>query len=149
MAKAKEPDLILDLPVSFGTCSTGKKTCRVGVTADRSKLKIGVADKTFCDRRLTLTIFANGPGDQQGQARLDGMDESIEMVGVADVKGFGVHSQTITFGLTFNSVEIKKTCIAAKMMFADFAGREGRLMIAGVGPIPEEEKSTSSDDDDS
>ena len=140
MAKKKEETLevMLDLPVSFGTVSSGKKTSRVGVTVDRSNLKINVADKHFCDRRLTLTIFANAAGDQQGQGRFDTMDESIELVGVADVKGYGVHSKTITFGLTFNGVELRKTCAKAGITFADFAGREGRLMIASMEDIPDD-----------
>lgn len=142
MAKKKEAALELDLPVSFGGISFGKKTARVGLSVDREHLKIGVADKTFCDRRLTVTIFANGNGDSPGQGRLDGMEDSLELVGIADVKGFGVHADNIGFGLTFNVQEIRRTCSASGVQFQDFAGREGRLMIAEIGDIPEAEKAS-------
>lgn len=141
MAKipAKEANL-LDLPVSFGSVSFGKKTASVGVSVDREHLKIPVADRTFCDRRLTVTIFANGKNDQQDQKLLAGMEDDIELIGVADVKGFGVHSTNIGFGLTFNINELNKTLAKNGVRFSDFAAREGRLMIAEVGEIPEADK---------
>lgn len=140
--KAEE---MMHLPVSFGSVSSGKKTCRVGINVDREHIKLPLADQTFCDRRLTVTIVANANGDQPGQGRLDGMDDSLELIGVADVKGFGVHATTIGFGLTFNKQELRKAFTKTGVQFADFAAREGSLMIAEVGEIPEEDKTNAED----
>lgn len=140
MAKPKEESL-LDLPVQFGGTSSGKKTVRVGITVDREHLKLPKADSTLCDRRLTVTIFANAQGDQPGQKRLPGMEDDLELTGVADVKAFSVHSTTITFGLTFNRAEVRKATAKKGVQFSDFSAREGRLMIADVSDIPEPEKS--------
>ena len=147
MAKKKNDDL-LDLPVSFGSVSSGKKTCRVGITVQRDFLKLPMADKTLCDRRLTVTIVANATGDQPGQGRLDGMDDNLELCGVADVKGFAVHATTIGFGLTFNKQELRAAFTKTGVQFADFAAREGRLMVAEIGDIPEEDKEADAPDDD-
>ncbi len=137
---AKKKSFVLDLPVAFGSVSFGKKTARVGINVSRDELKLGVADKTFCDRRLTVSISAAANGDQAGQGRLEGMDESLTLESVADVKGFGVHAATIGFGLTFNIVELKRIAEATGTHFNDFAGREGRLQIEDIGEIPEAEK---------
>lgn len=131
---------LIDMPVSFGGVSFGKKTARVGLTVEREHCKIKLADETFCDRRLTVTIFANGKDDQKGQGRLEGMEDDIELIGIADVKGFSVHSQAIGLGLTFNINELNKTLVKTGVRFSDFAAREGRLMIADVAEIPDEEK---------
>ena len=146
MAKKKEASL-LDLPCSFGNVSFGKKTARVSVTVDREELKLAVADKNLCDRRLMLTIHADGNGDQEGQGRLQGMEDDLDITGSADVKGFGVHSTTISFGLTFNSVEMKKTAAATGIQFNDFAGRNGRVMVAQVDEIPADEGSDESEEE--
>lgn len=142
IAKPKEQELI-ELPVSFGSVSSGKKTCRVGINVEREHLKLGLADQTLCDRRLTVTIVAQANGDQRGQKRLEGMEDDLELCGVADVKGFGVHATTIGFGLTFNKQELRRAFTKTGVQFADFAAREGRLMIAEVGDIPEAEKGGS------
>ena len=148
MAKKKTEESLLDLPASFGSVSFGKKTARVGLTVEREHINLSTADKTLCYRRLTVTIFANGEGDQPGQQRLAGMDDNLELVGVADVKSFGVHSTTISFGLTFNSKEIKRTTAKTGIQFNDFAAREGRLMIAQVDEIPEDEKKADDEEGD-
>ena len=134
---------MMDLPVSFGSVSFGRKTVRIGITVDRNELKLPVADKTFCDRRLTTEIFAAAAGDQVGQGRLEGMDESLELTGVADVKSFGVHATTFTFGLTFNTKELRRS----KVSLSDFAAREGRLMIQSIDEIPEAEKGEEGSDE--
>lgn len=142
---AKKTENLLDLPVSFGSVSFGKKTARVGVNVEREHLKIAVADKNLCDRRLSLTIVANGSGDQPGQKRLEGMEEELELTGVADVKGFGVHSTTIGFGLTFNANEMNRIALSTGIHLNHFAAREGRLMIVSVEEIPEDEETEEDD----
>jgi hypothetical protein len=146
MAKKAKEEMLLDLPVSFQGTSCGKKTARVGISIARGEIKITEADKTFCDRRLTVTIFADGKDDQRGQGRLAGMEDNLELVGVADVKSFSVHSETFTLGLTFNRIEMEKVKAATGVSFADFASREGRLMIASVAEIPEAEKNGEEDE---
>lgn len=137
--------MILNFPVTYGGVSFGKKTARIGLTVSRDDLKIGVADKNLCDRRLELIIKASGNGDQEGQGRLEGMEDDLVLAGVADVKGFGVHAEHISFGLTFNVKALKTASAAGESRLDDFASREGRLQIVGVETIPEEEKHKNGD----
>jgi hypothetical protein len=130
MAKAES---ILDLPVSFGGVSFGDKTARVGVTVERQHLKIGQADKSLCDKRLTGTIRSK-PSDDDGQGRFDGMDDELKVNGTFDVKGFRVASNEISFGLTFAIKDLDRATLS------EFPKRSGRLLIRDVEEIPEEEK---------
>lgn len=136
----RQPQSLLDLVAQFGSVSFGKKTARIGVTVERDDLSLAKADDNLCDRRLSLTIHANGNGDQPGQGRLEGMEDDLDITSVADVKGFNVHSTTISFGLTFNVNELKKLAASSGVQFNDFAARAGRVMIAEVDEIPEDEE---------
>lgn len=147
MARRSSSDK-LELACSFGGVSFGKKTARVGVTVERNLLSLTKANDHFCDRRLTVAIQAKPMGDQPGQGRLAGMDDDIELEGVADVKGFGVHSTTINFGLTFNAKELKTVAANTGVQFNDFAAREGTLTITSVSAIPEEEKNGEAEEED-
>lgn len=133
---SKKKAAMIELPISYGSVNFGKKTAGVTVSATRDNLKIGVADKNFCDRRLTVRIVATPIGDQPGQGRFDGMDESIELSAVVDVKSFKVSAEKIGFGLTFN----KKDAANGQTHLNEFAGREGMLYVDDVNDIPEEEK---------
>ena len=130
---------VLKIPCAFGGVSSGKKSTRIGISVPRAELNLSTADKTFCDTRLRLTIKASGNGDQEGQGRLAGMEDDLSVSGTADVKGFAVHTETITFGLTFNRKELRGACEAEKIEAADFAAREGSLIVEDVGEIPEAE----------
>lgn len=144
MAKKRPQDNgHLELPVSYGGVSFGKKTARVGCTIDRGLLSLNKANEHFCDTRLSITIKANPQGDQPGQGRLAGMDDTLELKGSADVKGFGVHTGTISFGLTFNTAELRTSGIR----FQDFAAREGSIVITEVGTIPEGESDEEGGDE--
>lgn len=130
----------IKLPVTFGGVSFNKKTARIGITVSRDDLALGAADDNFCDRRLTVVINASANGDQRDQARLPGMDEDLELSGSADAKAFGVHAETITFGLTFNLKALADESTNNDVALNQFAGREGYLKINGSTEIPEEEK---------
>lgn len=134
---ASKKKALFELPVSYGSVSFGTKTAKVSISATRDNLKVGVADKNFCDRRLTVRIVATPVGDQPGQGRLEGMEDTLEMSAVVDVKSFNVSAEKIGFGLTFN----KKDAANGHTHLNEFAGRQGVLYVNDVGDIPEPEKS--------
>ena len=101
-------------------------------------MTISAADKNLCDMRLTGSLIAKPPGDQEGQGRLAGMDADLQLQGIFDVKGFSVHTDSLSFGLTFNINGIDRGTLS------EFAKRDGRLLIHGVEDIPE----SAEDDDD-
>lgn len=130
--KAKEPSM-LDIPVAFGKVSIDTNTASIPVTADRSVLKVNVADKHLCGHRLTGKIVASDSAPDQGH--LDGMDGVVgELESVFDVKGFGVRRKKISFSLSFSIADIKVEELA------HFAKRHGRLAIDGVEELTEEDK---------
>jgi hypothetical protein len=122
----------LQLPVAFGNVSIGEDTCRVGVTAARANLDVGVADGKLCGYRLTGTLRVGQSGDLPGQKTLPGVDDP-ELSGVFDVKGYSVKVKSISFGLTFRLQGIDLGLLAG------LAKREGTLSIEGVEPLPEDE----------
>lgn len=132
MAKSKE--VVLDVPVAFGGVAFVKKTARVGVSVEREELSLTQADKNLCERRLTGTIYGSSPGDQEGQGRLVGMEEDVELSVIADVKKLSLGRDSIGFGLTLNINGLDRD------VFSQFAFRNGRLKITGVEDIPEESK---------
>ncbi len=138
MAKSNK-EKKLNLPCSFGTVSAGKKTSRVGITVQRGDMPLGAADKTLCERRLTLCIKASGNGDQVGQARLPGMEDDLVLEGSADVKGFSVHADTLSFGLTFNRQSLRESVANGGDRLDDFASREGSIHIIGTEALPEDD----------
>lgn len=137
--KANVSTAVLELPVSFGNVSIGEKAARIGVSVDRSRLKIGSADKNLCGHRLTCNIAAVPAGDDPEQARL--FDDSRKLEGVADVKGFAVTTKAVTFGLTFNIEDIDLDTLC------HFAKRAGRLVVEGVERIPDEEEDDGEDEE--
>jgi hypothetical protein len=138
VAKKKTDEDLIELPCSFGSTNNGKKTACVRVSVSRDHLKLPIADKTLCDRRLTVTLIASD--DQPGQARLPGMEADLKLEGVADSKAVGVHADHYTFGLTFGKKELRAYERNHDINFGDFAGRDGKLLIAGVEEIPAAEK---------
>lgn len=137
--KAAEVDNMLDLAVSFGNLNVGDKTCRIGCSVARKDLKLTVADKQLCEKRLAGCLISKAGNPDQ--PTFDGMNDDLEIEGVFDVKGFNVSGEHISFGLTF---AIKSIDVA---MMAHFAKREGRLMVKSIEEIPEESKADSNGDD--
>ena len=132
----KKVEYLLDLAVAFGNLSVGDKTARIGITVDRQNLKVLEADKHLCERRLTCKLVARPKGENPDQGRMPGFekdnDEAID--GVADVKGFSVSADHISFGLTFAIASIDI------MALTHFAKRSGQFMVEGAEDIPEDEK---------
>lgn len=124
-------ETVLDLPVAFKSVSFGDKTARLGVSVARECLKVNQADKGLCDKRLTGTIESTD-SENDGQGRLDGMDTTLRLTGIFDVKGFRVDSNQIGFGLTFSLKDLDRAVLS------EFAKRSGRLIVEGAEAIPDD-----------
>src|SRR5262245_51049243 len=129
MVKTAKP--VLELPCEYGNVGIGDKTCRIGVSVDRAKLKLKTADDNLCCHRLTLKMIGVPPGDDPEQKRM--FDDLQDMDGIADIKGFGVSQGSISFGLTFSKADVDLKQLGG------FAKRSGRLEIFGVEEIPDDE----------
>lgn len=132
MAKAKtqEPAL-LELGVDFSTVSIGKKTASIGVSFAREAIELPKADEHFCERRLSCCIIGKPRGWDADEQALPGMEEDVELHGVADVSGVRFTSKQYTIKLSFNLNAIDVATIA------DFAKRAGRLVVNEVAELPE------------
>lgn len=133
----------LDLPCSYGNVSVGDKTTSIGVSIDRKAISIAKADKNFCGRRLTGKLIGMPPDEEPGQGHLEGMDPSIDLDGIFDVKRFSVSQKQISVNLVFlleEDFEIEKLC--------HFAKRGGRLQIFNVEAIPDDKPNGTSDESD-
>lgn len=138
--KQVEVDAVLDLAVSYGNVNIGDKTARIGITVARSVLKVTVADKQLCEKRLAGCMVAKrGNPDQP---TFNGMEDDLELTVMFDVKGFNVSADHISFGLTFalKSVDVQT--------LAQFAKREGQLIITSIEAIPEDEDDGGEGEDD-
>jgi hypothetical protein len=135
MARKKTEDGgLFNLPCSYGNVSIGDKTCNVRASISRGALKLAEADKNLCEHRLVGKIVAKPAGWTADQSGLPGMgDHDIEMSGCFDVKGLNVKSDSIGIGLTFNIKEVDVS------MLAQFAKRDGRIVIDSISEIPEGE----------
>ena len=138
MAKKKD-DGILEIPVTFAGLSVGDKTCRLGMSASRENLKLAVADKNLCDKRLTVRLLARSNKAAADQASIPGLDNDTTIDAVIDVKGFRVSAKEISFGGTFmlESVDVET--------LAHFPRRDGRLSISGTDTIPDDERQPDDD----
>jgi len=144
MAKKRTnpPTNVLEFPVAFGGVSIGDKTCRIGISVDRSQLSVDQADDHLCEKRLTGSIISRPQGDLPDQGTLPGMAFQSVLRGVFDVKGFSVSADAISFGLTFAiaSIDIEK--------LAHFAKRAGRVVVEEEESIPEAGANGDDEDDD-
>ena len=122
---------LLTLPVAWGNLSVGDKSCRIGVTVDRSSLKVAEADKHLCEKRLTGQLQVKAPDEHPDQQHLDGMENGREVAGSFDIKGFSVSKDAITFGLTFAIASVNVESLA------HFAKRAGTLLVDDSEAIPE------------
>lgn len=142
----KKTDTLLELPVSFGNVSIGKKTARLSVSIDRSVLKLTKADDVFCGHRLSGRITV-GAKDGLKQGKLiedadDNAEDPHEINGVFDCTRIGANADEITTGLTFSKKDVD---ISELSMFSNGTGT---LYVRDVGDIPEDAKEDSDEDAD-
>lgn len=129
-AKVKEPELLIDVPVTFRGVSIQETTVRLGVKIARDNIGLDTADECFCGRRLTGRVQLGGADDQAGQRKLmDDLNHFVE--GHFDCKRLGVGADVIGIGLTFN---LRDVDIAE---LAKFSKGTGRLIVNNVGVIPD------------
>lgn len=122
---------VLDVPVSFGSLSIGKATCRIAITINRESLGIVAADEAFCGHRLTGKVVLGSRDDAQGQKKLiEGTDYEVD--GAFDVKRIGVNADSISTGLTFSLADVDVRDVAK------FSKGVGRLVVFEIGAIPED-----------
>lgn len=137
----KKKQIILDIPVEFGGVSIGESTCRLGVRINRDVCNINTADEIFCGHRLTGKVLLGGSDDSPNQKKfLDGDEYSVE--GSFDVKRIGVTVEMISTGLTFSLADIDVADLAK------FSKGAGRLMVEGVGEIPDDAPNEHAEDKD-
>jgi hypothetical protein len=141
IAVGKKKQIILDIPVEFGGVSIGESTCRLGVRINRDVCNINTADEIFCGHRLTGKVLLGGSDDSPNQKKfLDGDEYSVE--GSFDVKRIGVTVEMISTGLTFSLADIDVADLAK------FSKGAGRLMVEGVGEIPDDAPNEHAEDKD-
>jgi hypothetical protein len=117
----------MEIPVSFGNVSLGDEMARIGIAILRTKFSPAKADKNLCGRRLTGRIRLVKEGDNPDQPPLPGMAEDpIELVGIFDIKGYGVTRKKITTGLAFNKGSTKVEVLSK------FARGDGVLIIEKI-----------------
>lgn len=127
----KNNGTVLDIPVEFGGVSIGEATARLGIRANRSVLNLAAADEVFCGHRLTGRVVLGGSDDQPGQGRIvDDLDHQVD--GTFDCKRIGVTQEQISTGLTFSLADVDVRELAK------FSKGTGRLIVEGVGELPEE-----------
>jgi hypothetical protein len=129
---------VLELPVDFSQVSIGDGTARVGVKVSRDKLKIRVADKQVCGRRLIGQIRVC-PKDEDSKQTQMFDDKHHQLSGAFDVKSITITPKALSFGLTFalEGLEISE--------LAHFAKKAGKLVVNEVQAIPEKSKGDGED----
>ncbi len=139
----------LTIPVEFSKASIGVDTASIGVTVNRSSLKLDIADAEICGRRITCDVCT---GDRNpDQPPLPGLEEARDALRlVADVKSIGVKKDKLRFSLSTARHSIDSE------QFMDLCERAGTITIVDsialndvsdeprhddhedVGPIPPE-----------
>jgi hypothetical protein len=134
MAKQKDPDVLLELPVSYGNVAVGENVIRLGAAVSRSNMKIAQADRHLCEQRLKVKLIACPKGSTADQGVLPGMPSGdTEIKTVVDILSYGVNGKRISFGMKMMRGMVRLTDIA------DFAKRDGRILVYEIEKIPEEE----------
>ncbi len=136
----EQKDDSLSLPVAFEGFSNGDKTCRIGISFDRSALSLAKTDKLLCDKRLTGTLYATAKGDANGQQTIPGAEGAISVTGSFDVKGFKCSLNHIKAGLTFSNADHDLTNSLCQM-----AKRNGRVVITTVADLEDDGEEEGSD----
>ena len=129
----KPADDVIKLFVKFGNVNLGEHTARLGVTVTRNQLTLSRADKTFCNRRLDVTIALGAHDEAAEQTKLI-EDADYEITGSADVKGVKVSEDEYKIGLTFSKKDVSVEDLSR------FASGSGHFTIRSAGDIPEEPK---------
>lgn len=134
MAKSKEPDAVLELPVTFGGLSVGDKTCRIGMRVSRANYTPSKADKQLVEKRLSVRLRAVPNGSTGDQASLPGLDNDRVVEAVGDCNGYSATGKALSFGLTFalSSVDVES--------LSHFPKRDGQLIVSGIEEIPDGEQ---------
>lgn len=130
---------ILNIPVKFGGVSIGQETARIGVTFDRDNVALEQADEVFCGHRLSGRVVLGNRDDAPGTVPL--IDSDIAVAGSFDTKHLSVSAAQIGAGLTFNLADVNVAELAR------FSKGAGRLIVEGVGEIPENAPREEHDDD--
>jgi hypothetical protein len=130
MARKGKGTALLDVPCEFKNVNIGDKTARIGVAVDRGELSVTDADKKLCEQRLSGRIVAKPPGSHGDQGALDGMEDDQIIDAVFDCKGYGVSSDSISFGLTFMLASVDIATLS------HFAKRGGRLIVNEAEDLP-------------
>lgn len=126
---------VLNVPVEFGGVSIGDQTASVGCRIDRAQMKLGEVDKCLCGKRLTGKIqIDRNADDSPGQQTLPGIerDSGPQVPGSFDVKRIGMSPKDYSFRATFSLGEINIEDLS------HFAKAKGRLIVEGIGEIPED-----------
>lgn len=131
VARKKEKDSVLDVPVTFGSLSIGKATCRIAITIDREALDIVAADEAFCGHRLNGKVILGARRDSPGQEKMWD-DTDFEVKGAFDVKRISLTADSISTGLTFSLRDINIADVA------EFSKGVGRLQVYEIGAIPDD-----------
>lgn len=127
----KHVETVLDVPVSFGSLSIGKATCRIAITIDRASLNVVAADEAFCGHRLNGKVVLGARRDSPGQEKMWD-DTDFEVAGAFDVKRVSLSADSTSTGLTFSLADVNIADVA------EFSKGVGRLVVYEIGAIPED-----------
>lgn len=131
---------VLECLVEFGGVSVGQTTARIGVRINRDHCELSLADEVFCGHRLDVRVILGKSDEMPNQKKA--FESAYECAGAADVKHMGVNADTISTGLTFSLKEIKIE------EFARFSKGAGRLVVYGVGELPDDAPSEHDEGDE-
>lgn len=141
--RAKGQDAGCQLPCSYGGVSYGDKTCRLGVSVSLGNLIPTDAVPLLVGKRLKVLCTAIiGRADQPALTG-EPSHEELQVAGTADVKGIGVTTKAITFGLTFPIEGFD-----GEHSLPQFAKREGFVRVLDAEDIPEEAARLPGGDDE-
>ena len=132
---------VLELPCQYGDVSFGDTKAAITLSIDRRQLKITKADAVLCGKRLTVHLTAQEDGADPDQGALDGMDSTLAMDAVVDVRSFRVTAKAISTRLTFAIESIEASALIG------FAKRSGKLIVDSVESIPDKDGGGEEDDD--
>jgi hypothetical protein len=132
-AMTKTESNVIDLACKF-TSVAFDSGVSVGVHVEKGKLSPSKAESILCGRRLDCKLKAAGNGDDPDQMEFDGMESLVTIEGSADANSFSSNPKGIGSRLHFNKNDIDAS------EFVQLAEHHGRILIRGVGDIPEVRK---------
>jgi len=126
---------VIDLACDFGNVAfSGGDAASVGIQFRKGKLTPTKAESILCGRRLDCKLKVVPNGDDPDQMEFEGMESAVTIEGSADAHSYSSRPDIVSSRLHFN-----KNNIAAGD-FVQLARHAGRILIHGVGEIPEAEK---------